>query len=205
MNDQISSDSESHIEMDVQNAYQHSAVESTPESLNQQVLKLARQSLQDRTSSMKADSWVRPLAFAAMAVLSLAAILQFQGAGVVDVAPESQPDAIDDQPAVIEHRAGDLAEAVESTGRHLRQLNVEADSLGSGNRPKPSASPPFGTARDIAGQTGDDLSGYCDAESRLSAESWWECIQELQQNGMTEAARGELDLFRSAHPLFPAN
>jgi hypothetical protein len=108
MIDQTNSDSESPIEPDVRIAYRRSAVESTPESLNRQILQLARQALADRPIAPRAESWIRPLAFAAMVVLSLAAILQFQDAGLVEVAPGLQSDSADGRPAYVEHGAGDL-------------------------------------------------------------------------------------------------
>ena len=152
-----------------------------------------------------ARSWLRPLAFAAMVVLSLTVIIQFQGTGTVEQVPDSITGADHEPSPHASQGAGDLAAAVETTGQRLRKLSSEAESLSSNNKPEPVLVQGSGAFPDEADRPVASSSEYCKEEAGISAGTWWQCIEELQRNGMNDAARGELQLFKSAHPLFSTN
>lgn len=204
MIDRSNSVSHEYVDQDVREAYRRTAVETTPVCLDSHILHLSRQASRKRSETSKTDSWARPLAFAAMAVLSLAAVLQFLGVGVVEIAPELPAGAVSEQHGRSGNQAGDLSAAVESTGQRLRDLDNGAESLTSNNKPMPTAVPHSGNGLDSSGQTGVAVSDQCVSESKISADSWWRCIQDLQQDGLDDAARDELDLFYTAYPEFDA-
>lgn len=205
MNDQYDPVSESHVDLDVREAYRRSAMDSTPNSLNERVLRIARQAVASRPSSPMSGPWLRPLAFAAIAVLCLSVILQFQGAGQLGVTSESPSDAADEPSASTNHGAGDLAAAVETTGQRLRQLNSDAERLNANNKPIPSAATESASRPDAGIRPVDAESRYCEADARISANAWWLCIEELQKDGMDDAARAEMNRFKAVHPLFTTN
>ena len=205
MNHQRDQDSEPAVDKDVRDAYRRLSKNSTPDSLNVKVLRLARRSVNDGEYSPTPRSWFHPLAFAAMVVLSLTVIIQFRDMGTVERLPESVTGADHEPSPHASQGAGDLAAAVETTGQRLRKLNSEAESLSSNNQPEPALVQGSGV---FPGQVDDPVassSEHCKAEAGTSAISWWRCIEELQRNGMDDAARGELELFKAAHPLFSTN
>jgi hypothetical protein len=47
-----------------------------------------------------------------------------------------------------------------------------------------------------------EWTGHCDAVARASAESWYECIERLRDERLTDAARQELDALLVEFPDF---
>ncbi len=206
-------------------AYREMADERTPEHLDHVVLNAARSAARPRWSA--AIAWLRPAAWVAtigvcLAIVVEVSLLEHQGTGELDVlaptaappaavspatAPAAKAERFDDKvPAAAEPAAvpsmqkaargasADRAvrsEEAETLNELRRQGDVMDDT--ASNRlpyiaPAPSAIDEALTER------------YCDDEQTADAESWLECILELEQQGSHEAARLERERLAEAFP-----
>lgn len=116
--------------------YRMTATETSPEWLDNAVLRSATAQVRPSGFVQRLSSWVRPIAFATTAGLCLALILEFgQVSGIGDsTATGDYADSAADA----------LSSAVEASGRRLQDLNRTADSI------KPSNSARYCTERQSA-------------------------------------------------------
>ncbi len=202
----------------VSEAYRDLARERTPEHLDQAVLREATRAARPRYSRLRL--WTRPAAWAAIVLLSATFLLQVSN---FEPAQESaMPQVLELEERAAQREAAEPAGAVEdrtySDAPAIEEVVVE--SLESASRD----SEMFKHAEDMARmQQGPNeaLAGSqpaalqaitvtgqripaCDDEARATPESWLDCIRELEEVGMDEAASQERTLLTEAFPDFEA-
>jgi hypothetical protein len=179
-------------------AYRAAADERTPAALDAAVLEAARAGL--GSSRSWRDAWFRPLAFAAMFVLSMTLLQQFDDAGILSV-PGGTIDidgTVNDATPV---SADYFEEASRATAEQIRQLE---DAAGQAT-PEPSPPAVADAVVPVAITKSGSLlpaADRCNDEQRSETARWWRCIEELEKRGLTEAAELELQALLEAFPAF---
>jgi len=179
-------------------AYRELPRETTPAALDEQVLAMAERNARSRYGFARA--WVRPLAWAATIALSLGFVLEMTWFA------DAPPEVAAPRPATSAERARQDAEVMKAKQETSRYQGVAEQAA----EPPPQhvedqAQQPAVAARAVAGASlaeARDLQQYCDSEARLSAATWYECIRELRDQGLDEAATFELQQLRHAFPDF---
>jgi hypothetical protein len=155
-------------------AYRSFATETTPSALDDRVLDTARRHAAVRPSHGKRTTWYRPVAFIATAGLSLALLIQLDQSGVV------KPTAITEDSA------------------EIRQLDATGNRSSSTGNPAMIA--PNAPVTDAGSQIAAD--DHCTDEQRSESSTWWQCIDDLERRGLTQAAERELAALLNAFPGF---
>lgn len=164
------------IDVAVRDSYRAGATEEVPGYLDAKVLLEARREAGRNPRVDRWPGWLIPAAFAGVIALSLSFNLHYNNAGDV---PAIQGDG----------GTADLATAVESTGRRLRELDDAVSELAPANNPGISA-----VAEDAA------AGRFCRSEETASPGSWWSCIETLQRTGQADAAQSEIELLKASFP-----
>lgn len=197
----------------VSGAYRDLATESTRPELDDKVLAMAAQHA--RTRYGLARAWVRPIAWAATIGLSFAFILEmseYTNTPARDAAtrpaaarptadrPAAAPPATD---LVVERPRSAPASAIEKAPEPQQDLAEddfsdlrEAEELMREAPARARLSSSYAEKKEAA--------SHCDAEARTSAESWYECILALREDGRSDAAAEELKALRAEYPDFRA-
>ena len=197
----MSKDEETIREVDPQlsAAYRAGADETAPPGLDRSVLaEAARAVKRDRASAWR-NTWYRPVAFAATLGLCLALILQLTDPDIVGretVTGEPQGSALSGTAA-----GGMFDEAVNETVEQIRDAEAEANAS---VMKAPAMSDPAGDTATGEPAQRDRLPDKerCSDEERADAASWWRCIQELEEEGMTRVAEAELQALLKSFPGF---
>jgi hypothetical protein len=212
----------------VSEAYRSGATETTPPELDEAILKMA--AIDEPTRYGLARGWLRPLAWAATIGLSLAFILeisQYQNIPAVsDPMTENgdQPVIPDDmavapKDADIVRRKLNKHTAASSPAKALatRRENAAPAAMHSAAQREDIASDDASlvleTEEQVRMRAGEarltaspaenkELAEYCNDEARSTAESWYVCVEELKDEGLTDAARRELDALLIEFPDF---
>jgi hypothetical protein len=195
----------------VSETYREIATETSPASLDDKIMALARQ--EARTRYGLARAWIRPVAWAATIGLSFAFILEMtyfsDGAPPVDSA----------LPARVDSDAGEKTEpaAPEPASKRAPATVVAAPEI-KATEP-PALREAEERASEAAASYADDYSAaesarsrgslqfadtadHCDAEARDDVETWYRCVLTLREQGLEEAAQAELGALREAFPDF---
>lgn len=163
--------------------YRQAATESTPEWLDNAVLKRAGADAGQSIFAWRFSAWLRPLAFAATAVLCLSLVFEFgQTPGIVDsngIIGGTSPSSGFADPVTGTDAVEALNRAVEASGRRLEDLNRSAESVKPANSTR-----------------------YCTEQQSADPAEWWRCIEELRMAGMTANAQSELALLEARFPDF---
>jgi hypothetical protein len=188
----------------VRDAYRASATETTPTHLDRQVLKNARQATHPATGNASLARRFRdllgPAAVAATVIISLAVVLKFNGMEALPGSDEHLPGSRTSSVAGSDEPVNELAEAVESTGKMLHELDSAAESLQSGNQAAPLESDVNASAPEPGSATASGR--FCDSASTTTAEAWWSCIDRLQRTGQSDGVRIETELLKARFPEF---
>lgn len=179
--------------------YRASADEITPPGLDRAVLEHAARAVRRDHASAWRNTWYRPVAFAATLGLSLALILELTDPSNVDpltVTGEQHGGALSPPGA-----GGRFDEAVSETVEQIRDAEAEAEASVMA---APALSDP---ASESAAEEPGERSllpdkERCSDEERADAATWWRCIQELEEQGLTEAAEAELQALLKSFPGF---
>ena len=188
----------------VSDAYRDVATETTPVTLDEQIIDAARR--ETRTRYGLARAWMRPVAWAATIALSFAFILEMTYFA-------EDPLAVD--PAVPirdEERAEPAARpaTVEESAKRTRAPVVAAPAF------KVEDSPVLQEAAEMAGAASADAAHrealsslaapaddmHCSLEARQGAATWYACIVSLRDQGLDEAASVEFERLLDAFPEF---
>lgn len=195
-----------HDDIGLSETYRELATEKAPPELNRKVLATAARGGSTRYGLARA--WIRPVAWAATIMLSVAVVLEVTRQEDVTALPE------------------DLDSGRQVEQEVQRDLGKRSDSAA----PVKVSSPPaaaFGSAADVsvseefaADETGllqeaderarlrageaREQAESCDSEDREAADSWYDCIEALRNEGWADAAQAELDMLRRAFPDFRA-
>ena len=160
--------------------YRDLARERTPEGLDDMILRKARDAARPKYGRLRL--WVRPLAWAATVAISLAIVLQVTQVpdpGRLDADVATDADAF--VPASVEalREAEDMA--------RMRSGSVDEAALSVASE----AAAPLEQKAEPR---------YCDDDARATAESWAECIEQLEADGKAVEARAERLVFARTHP-----
>jgi hypothetical protein len=162
-------------------AYRSLAMEQTPADVDAAVLAAARRARPPRAKAMPA--WVRPLAFAASALLCVGLVLQWKTA----------PELVD---------GVDIPTEPAATAVHQAAMESRAQKLGEPQRAKAGpAAEVFGEAQPVADEANASL---CSAADRQSPVAWTACIRDLETRGSHAPATAERELLELAFPDFDA-
>ena len=200
----------------VSGAYRDLAGGKTPAELDRKVLAMA--AAEARTRYGLTRFWIRPVAWAATIGLSLAFILeisQFADTPVPRLEPDSDiavEEKVEDEGRVnrdLQKRSDAPAPApkavMQDAATGEASLMREADDMSLLREAEEQARMRAGEALPAAASTlapRKELQRYCDEETRDSAATWYECIEELRAQGLTDAASAELEALREAFPEF---
>lgn len=178
---------------DVRAAYREMAQEQAPDNLDAAVLKMAGSAVESRSGLSQLTAWLRPLSFVATAGLSLALIVQLGNAPEIGLPGNSATD--------ITPLATDVFEdAASQTAEQIRQLEQSPGMMMSPDAAATTA-PVAESSRDLSLLPANER---CDDETRASSGTWWQCVRELEQRGLPEAAERELQALLRAFPQFSA-
>ena len=214
----------------VSDAYRELARETTPAGLDERVLATAARDSRSRYGLARA--WIRPVAWAAMIGISLVFVLELtsftdvplengapqlpvseervrQDAGVIKAGhPDSPGQSIreTEEAAVVIAPASLSIEATSPTAAddELEPPLVVEDSSLPESAAKRALVPASSARREAAAGSSDlsETERFCDSDARVSADNWYECIQELREQGLVEEASAELEALVRAFPDF---
>ena len=209
-------------------AYRSGATETTPPELDDAILRMAASKAPTRYGL--ARGWLRPLGWAATIGLSLALVLeisQFQDIPVV-AKPEtemlkervvSDDMALKPQDADIVRRKLNKHTGAASPAKARVEYTESAApaAMDSAAQRQEVASDGAGPVHEAEEQVRMRASGarltalpdqkrahseYCDEDARRTAKSWYTCIEKLKDEGLTDAAKQELDALLAKFPEF---
>lgn len=189
----------------VSEMYRQLTTEKTPAELDDKVLTMAASAARTRYGLTRA--WIRPVAWTATIGLSLAFILEMSQLPNVPErsaqkdAPElmkvSTPpaDSAPTAPAAAKREANAPAAADPAPIQPMATSEVDADDMHLLQEAEERAV--FAAVMERKEQV-----AHCDAEARADAETWYECIEVLREEGRADAANTELEALREAFPDF---
>lgn len=176
--------------------YRVLATETAPPKLDESVMREARREACSNGPATGALGWLRPMTFVAVAGLSLALIVQMTdsnllsppiGAGLEDDgAPAESTSVFDD--------------AARQTADRIRALEAESQPPTSMPPEAPAAVPRLERSDDNRISPDD----RCSEDQTGDSGTWWQCIKDLEQRGLTDAAERELRALLEAYPRFTA-
>jgi hypothetical protein len=180
-------------------AYRAVANERTPPALDREVLLLAKQEVRVSAGSDWLSRWYRPAVFVATVGLSFALILELSETSMLGPPASDVDSSMNDVAPVTESPFQDAANA---TAEQVRQLEMDANS--SISESPPSMNESAVPANPSRSDTGSLLpaTDSCSDEQRADTASWWACIEELENQGLTQAAERELQSLLQEFPGF---
>jgi hypothetical protein len=194
MTDDIGNNAETDSELSA--VYRDLADEASPARLDSRILDTAARATRPARSNFWRNAWFRPVAFAATFGLSLALILELSESGLMG--PPQQDPALNGS---LQAPANDpMRDAAAVTAERIRQLEGET-TVASPKAPMPAASmSPTASPGDLNSRL--DKDARCSDAQRADTGSWWRCIEDLEQRGLSSAAETELQALLAAHPGF---
>lgn len=199
----------------VRDTYKALAKERASDRLNDQVLRQAADAGRSRYSLTRA--WTRPLAWAATIALSLAIVLDLAqlpttpsdelGIAAPERSVPAENSATSDAPDI------SMDEFVPRDMTVLRDAENMARAQAGANQTPVAVQRATDTVRAEEGSAGTSVTAVsrkgelesdhaCPEASRESAESWFECIEQLRADGLADHATGEYEKFRQIFPDF---
>ena len=212
----------------VSEAYRALATETTPPELDDTILKMAASNVPTRYALIR--GWLRPVAWAATIGLSLAFILEISRYQDIPVAPAPVMEKVEVR--AISHDAAVNAKDEDVVSRKLNKhadapvagkalaprgdsampatmesaverLDIATDGAGALPETEETVRLRASDARPAASPAENkEQTEHCDAAARATAESWFSCIEGLQEDGLADAARQELDALLIEFPDF---
>lgn len=179
-------------------AYRDLADEASPPRLDARILDDAARAARPARSGFWRDAWFRPVVFAATFGLSMALVLQLSDSGLIDLPPQDPGQ----NGSYVAPGDNPMRDAAAVTAERIRQLEAETSAL-----PPTASAPAAGMSPTAApGGVGSRLGAddRCSETQRADTGSWWRCIEDLEQRGLSGAAEAELRALLAAHPGFSA-
>lgn len=191
----MSKNDDKHYETDpaVSATYRAMAQETVPPGVDDAVLKQARRAIDSPSFIVRLSGWLRPLAFVATAGLSLALIVQLS-----NMPDYQRQDSLD--PAVSPLPADAMQDAAEQTAEQIRRLRRDPGM----SAPADSQGMPAAMSESVPEASLLPASEGCDDKARARSGTWWQCIRELEQQGLSDVAEKELQALLQAYPQFSA-
>ena len=198
----------------ITDTYRDLASERTPVDLDEKILAMAATGARTRYGLTRA--WIRPVAWAATIGLSLAFLLEMSQ--LTDVPPPAESPAATPVPMPASSRFESAVEpepdrsdaaardafAAEEVER-LREVEEKAPArAGAARAAKAIVDEPAAAALQAASslEKKESPATYCDDTARRSADSWYDCILRLRDEGLVAEAASELEALREAFPAF---
>ena len=190
----------------ISDIYRAASNESVPNRLNERVLRTATDSIPGRNRTRWSGFFMRPFSFAALMIISLTMILQFdselddQLQHVTEDTYRSAVPATDNggrtavQAGGISNPTGgaqQIQDAAASNARNLRAIE-ELGSLHSNQLPSDTTKTLSETRP----------ANSCSEQQSRSPQLWWNCIAELVHSGNQDAARHEKERLAKTFPDF---
>jgi hypothetical protein len=187
----------------IRDTYRDLAKERSRADLDRKILAMAAGEARTRYGLTRA--WIRPVAWAATIGLSLAFILEISQLNDGAVPAETPAAA----PAPVKTRIKE----------EVRPESVQSDAAADDTfAAKDQARPRSGGARALKATVAEPAAAtlqetsslekierpepHCDDAARRSAESWYECILRLREEGLEAEAASELEVLRDTFPAF---
>ena len=178
-------------------AYRDLASESSPARLDTIILRDAAKPLRSGHGGFWEDAWFRPVTFVATLGLSLALILQLSDSGLLTPAAD---DIVTDG-SIASPGEDPMRDAAAETAQQVRRIEAETIvTAPQAPMPRPAAAAvnePTGVATQLPEEE------RCSEAQRSDTGTWWQCIEDLEQRGLTDAAEAELRALLAAYPAFP--
>ena len=169
--------------------------ETVPAKLNRAVLHASRKALRNRRGMGWQSAWFRPLASAAVIVLSLAVMLEFNKANNTE-----SSFAGSDEISQVDDSADVFREAADSAAVQLRE--AEAAASRAAENSTPDEPPAMGPGTRLDQSTLLPIDGGCDETQRSTMTTWWQCIESLENRGASVLAEQELAALLGSYPAF---
>jgi hypothetical protein len=195
----------------VTDSYRDLASERTPADLDERILAMAAAEARTRYGLTRA--WIRPVAWAATIALSLAFILEMSpltdGPAPAELpAATPTPEGGYLESALQPGSAQSDAASGDSFAGEDTRLVREAEEPAHKRSNKARATKAIVDAPAAALQAASSLEKkesaemYCDEAARRAADSWYECILRLRDEGLMAEAASEIEALRDAFPAF---
>ncbi|MGI9247812.1 MAG: hypothetical protein ACR2QI_02280 [Woeseiaceae bacterium] len=190
----------------VTDIYKELASEQTPDRLNERVLLLARSNGRTRYSAIRA--WTRPVAWAATIGLSLALVLELTR--LPPIAPPEELEEPADSVSADEfvphgisvlREAENMARAQTGSDQAPTTARTEVGELSADEISVEDVSAAASFA-EVAETKLLESGGTCPEKTRETAESWFNCIEQLREAGLQDNADDEFREFRKIFPDF---
>lgn len=213
-------DSEDTVDPRVSATYREMANERSPEHLDHLILNAARAAAKPRWN--RAVAWLRPAAWVATIGVCLAIVVE------IALLPEPEPadlaPAAEQAPVVPAAKAGRFEKVAPQAAEPAKAAPVAKPSAGlsTDRQQRPDEPEVRNRVRQLEQQAGlaEDLAAvsvlqsapaaadseelaperYCDESRTADPNTWLECILELEQQGLHDAARLERELLAEAFP-----
>ena len=194
----------------VSESYREIAQETSPASLDERIMAMARR--EARTRYGLARAWIRPVAWAATIGLSFAFILEttyFSDEAPVDPAIPASPDrdashgaepAAKEAPYKRTPAAVVAAPEIRTSDTPPRQEAQERADAAAASFADDVAAHESSRQRAPAAVTYD--ADRCGNQQRQSADAWYRCVLALREKGLDDAAKAELEALQKAFPDF---
>ncbi len=175
--------------------YRMSATEPAPDALNQAILRAARHEISRNSTALWRSDWFKPVAFVAMAVVSIGLILEMNDANILPA-----PLLPDKLAPSGENPANAFQDAADAVKRQIRDAEESASSASqNAGTEAPSLMDDRLNSDQAAFTPGDP---DCDERQRNTVASWWQCIEALESRGASAAAERELAALMRTFPGF---
>lgn len=199
--------------------------ENSPGHLDAKIMRTAKAAAANQTGLFRITAWLRPLAFAATAGLSIALLLEINESQILEgpVAIQSTVPASENSGTSMQNSTTDRDDAERfrnAAGQALEQVREvgasedatlkempkaeSRDHLQEAGRQESTAADGAITQDPDAGlvQGSATDSPACTSEQRQNPGDWMTCIDELERAGMTATAAQELTELRQSFPHF---
>ena len=185
MNESINKSQE--IDDEVAKAYQALAQETAPARADAAIWQEARKAVTGSSGLSRINTWLRPLTLIATAAVTLALMVQLNNSPQFDL-PRTDKTVVAPLPTDV------LQKTAEQTVGQDQAISIPpAASIAKAAKANPVEQSTLLPSRQ-----------QCDDESRATSGTWWQCIRELEQRGLSEAAERELQALLQAFPQFSA-
>ena len=175
--------------------YHRLADESAPGELNRAVLRASRKGAGRDTVAKWHSAWFRPLAGAAVIMLSVAVMMEFN-----EISQPESPGAFGDETLRPDNADDAFRDATDIAAQQIRAAEAAATRAVQNSGPADVANTSFGTIPDQT--TGLPSGQGCDARQRATTGAWWQCVESLQNRGAIVQAEQELAALLQSYPAF---
>ena len=174
------------IDVEIAKAYQELAQESAPARADAAIWQEARNAVTGGSGLSRINAWLRPLTLIATAAVTLALMVQLTNAPQFDL-PRTDETIVAPPAAALQNAAKQTA------GQILKRQQDQETSV----VPAATVNPGEQATLLPAGR-------QCDDEARATSGTWWQCVRELEQSGLSGAAERELQALLQAFPQISA-